>query len=153
MKKRIAFCMFALLLGGLSVSACLVVARPHPMVGVTVYAPPVEFGYQPMLYDGYVVYYTDDGIPYYWAGGVRVWVPVYARGRYVDHWRHHRRAYRHWYTKRGHYYRSRRYKSRGHALKKAEKRRHKKEKHAPELKPVKKHRLKKVKEHRLVPVD
>ena len=30
------------------------------------YGPPVEYGYQPLLYNGYVVYYTDIGEPYYW---------------------------------------------------------------------------------------
>jgi hypothetical protein len=153
MKKRIVFQVLVLVLSGLSLSACLIVARPHPVIGVTVYSPPVEYGYQPMLYDGYVVYYTDDGIPFFWNGGVRVWVPVYARARYIDHWHHHNRAYRHWYSKRGHYYKGRRYKGQGHALKKAGKHNHKKDKHEPELKPVKKHKLKKVKEHRLIPVD
>ncbi|HUU00480.1 MAG TPA: hypothetical protein VM425_03465 [Myxococcota bacterium] len=153
MKKRIVLQTFLVLFAGLSLSACLIVARPHPMIGVTVYEPPLEYGYQPMLYDGYVVYYTDDGVPFYWAGGARVWVPINTRARYIDHWRHHDRAYRHWYNKRGHYYKSRRYRGRGHALKKAEKHKLKKAKRAPELKPVKKHKLKKVEEHRLIPVD
>jgi len=96
---------------GLVLTSCVIGVRAHPVpVGVVV-GPPVEYGYQPLLYDGYVVYYTDDGIPFYWAGGVRVWVPIEFRTRYISHWRTHRHAYHNWYTHRGSYYRSRSYRS------------------------------------------
>jgi len=151
MIKRILSISVLVALCGFCFSACVVVARP-PVARVTISGPPVEYGYQPLLYDGYVVYYTDDGVPYYWAGGVRVWVPVSARLRYTDHYRHHRGAYRHWYTKRGHYYKSRRYRRHKRALKK-EKRR--KERKRPRLKKVEKNkpRLKKKDKPRLRPVD
>ncbi|HSQ08630.1 MAG TPA: hypothetical protein VLM84_13210 [Chromatiaceae bacterium] len=69
-------------------------------VGVA-YGPPVEYGYQPLLYNSYVVYYTDIGEPYYWLGGARVWVPTHARGPYLGHWRRYRHVYPTWYKHRG----------------------------------------------------
>jgi hypothetical protein len=112
MKKRMIIAFLLIATAGLVFSSCLVVARPRPVVtGAVVVGPPVEYGYQPMLYDGYVVYYTDDGIPFYWAGGVRVWVPIEYRTRYISHWRTHRHAYVKWHRHRGHHYRSRHYKS------------------------------------------
>ncbi len=116
-----------LLLGLLSLvlSGCVVGVRPMPGVAVVVHGPPpVEYGYEPILYNGYVVYYTDDGLPYYWAGGVQVWIPDHERGYYVTHWRSHRRAYREWYHHRGHEYRNQRYQlkraKKHHQLKKVE---------------------------------
>lgn len=87
-----------------------VVIVPQPAVVVTV-GPPLEAGYQPLLYDGYVVYYTDDGVPFYWAGSGQVWVPAHARARYVTHYRTHRPAYHRWHRERGQTYRTRRYRS------------------------------------------
>ena len=92
---------------GLFLASCVVYPRHHR--AVVVVGPPVEYGYQPLLYNGYVVYYNDDGIPFYWNAGVRIWVPVSYRDRYIGHWRSHRSAYRSWYKHRGHHYRDRHY--------------------------------------------
>jgi hypothetical protein len=61
------------------------------------YVEPVAVRYRPLLYDGFTVYYADDGIPYYLRGGARHWVPVHARARYISHWRSYKPAYRDWY--------------------------------------------------------
>jgi hypothetical protein len=112
MTKKMIISVLLIAAAGLVFSSCVVVARPRPVVaGAVVVGPPVEYGYQPLLYDGYVVYYTDDGIPFYWAGGVRVWVPIEFRARYISHWRSHRHAYHTWYTHRGSHYRGRTYRS------------------------------------------
>jgi hypothetical protein len=106
----IAFLLIAT--AGLIFSSCIVVGRPRPVVGATVVVgPPLEYGYQPLLYDGYVVYYTDDGVPFYWMAGTRVWVPVSFRARYISHWRSHRHSYHKWHKHRGNHYRGRHYKS------------------------------------------
>ena len=72
-------------------------------------APPPEYveGYQPMFYDGYVVYYDDVGRPYYYADGALVWVPA-ASPLYiglVNHWRVYGPAYHRWYAHYGYRYR------------------------------------------------
>jgi hypothetical protein len=110
MTRKMILALLLIATAGLIFSSCLVGIRARPVVPVAVVVgPPVEYGYQPLLYDGYVVYYTDDGIPFYWAGDVRVWVPIEFRARYVSHWRSHRQAYHSWYTHRGHSYRGRQY--------------------------------------------
>ena len=96
-------------LGGALVAGCIIPTRTVVHVG-----PPVEYGYQPMLYNGYVVYYTAAGVPFYWSRGVRVYVPVAYRAVYVDHWHTHRSAYVRWHRHRGHHYRSRHYRGRSH---------------------------------------
>jgi len=112
MTRKLIIAVLLIAAAGLVLTSCVIGVRARPVpVGAVVVGPPVEYGYQPMLYDGYVVYYTDDGIPFYWAGGVRVWVPIEFRTRYISHWRSHRRAYHTWYTHRGSHYRSRHYKS------------------------------------------
>jgi hypothetical protein len=64
-------------------------------------APPPAYvtGYEPMYYDGSVVYYDDVGRPYYYLNGAVVWVPptspLYIG--FVNHWRVYGPAYRHWY--------------------------------------------------------
>ena len=77
------------------------------------YGPPLEYGYQPLLYNGYVVYYTDIGEPYYWLGSARVWVPTYARGPYLGHWQRYRHVYPTRYKHRGAYYQTRQFHGRG----------------------------------------
>jgi hypothetical protein len=112
MKKRMIIAFLLIATAGLIFSSCIVVGRPRPVVGATVVVgPPLEYGYQPLLYDGYVVYYTDDGVPFYWMAGTRVWVPVSFRARYISHWRSHRHSYHKWHKHRGHHYRGRHYKS------------------------------------------
>jgi|GEM_PF-2791814 len=112
MTKKMIIAILLIATAGLVFSSCVVVARPRPVVGAAVVVgPPVEYGYQPLLYDGYVVYYTDDGVPFYWMAGTRVWVPIEFRTRYISHWRAHRHAYIKWHRHRGHHYRGRHYKS------------------------------------------
>lgn len=111
MNQKTRYLILAMLLfsTGILASGCIIRARVPARVVV---GPPVEYGYQPMLYEGYVVYYTDDGIPFYWSGGSMVYLPVGVRAVYVDHWRAHRAAYIRWRKHRGHYYRSRHYRGR-----------------------------------------
>jgi hypothetical protein len=128
----------------LLLSGCLVVGHPrHPVViapAAIVVGPPVEYDYQPLLYDGYVVYYTDEGVPFYWVGGVRVWVPMHLRAHYVDHYRAHRGAYLHWYQHRGGYYRARRYKRHDNQLRHDPGRQHQMgPAHKPTLRPKDQH--------------
>jgi hypothetical protein len=88
--------------------------RPYGYYGAGMYvaAPRVEFGYQPLLYDGYVVYYTDQEVPVYWANGVEVYVPVAYREVYVTHYHANRSAYLEWHAQRGPYYRGQHYERR-----------------------------------------
>jgi hypothetical protein len=68
----------------------------------------VEGGYQPMYYEGAVVYYDDGGRPYYYDGGSVRWVPAgYAHYHtYVNHYRSSYQPYRHWYTRGGYRYKA-----------------------------------------------
>ena len=55
--------------------------------------------YEPLLYDGYVVYYEGDGIPVYYVDGIMYYVPT-SHPRYhvyVRHYRRHRDQYRRWH--------------------------------------------------------
>lgn len=113
MTKKLLLAILLLAAAAMVLSSCLVVARPHPHAAVVV-GPPVEYGYQPLLYNGYVVYYDDAGIPYYWYGGSRIWIPLIERDRYVTHYHRHHSAYRTWYKHRGHHYRTQKYRHRGH---------------------------------------
>jgi hypothetical protein len=70
-------------------------------------APPeYAYGYAPVYYDGYVVYYDDVGRPYYHAGGARVWVPRTARSYpgLATHWRTFGPRYHDWYSHTGNRY-------------------------------------------------
>jgi hypothetical protein len=84
-------------------SACYVEEEAPPPVYVE--------GYEPMYYDGYVVYYDDVGRPFYYVNGVVYWVPptspVYVG--LVRHWRTYGPGYRHWYGNYGYRYRGYRY--------------------------------------------
>lgn len=79
-------------------------------------APEYAYGYPPVYYHGYVVYYDDVGRPYYYVNGAAVWVPSTVRvfPALVRHWRTYRPAYRHWYHNSGHRYRSYRFQGRRH---------------------------------------
>jgi hypothetical protein len=72
--------------------------------------PPPERveGYDPQLYDGYVVYYDDVGRPYHYYGGNVVWIQPEWPGYwgYVHHYRAYGPAYHRWYQSRGPQYRS-----------------------------------------------
>jgi hypothetical protein len=90
-----------------AVSGCTVYARPAPAVVTYQAPPPVEDGYEPQYYDGYVVYYDDVGRPYYYDGERTVFVSpnVAIYGSLVAHWRVNRVAYGRWYAHRGLAYR------------------------------------------------
>jgi len=66
--------------------------------GVRPVAVHSEVAYAPLYFDDSVVYFDDVGMPYYYDAGVVVYVPHGdARFRmYVDHYREHHEAYRHW---------------------------------------------------------
>ncbi len=137
MKRKNIFVFLMVAILGLSLSSCLVAIRPPVFPGVIVVGPPLEYGYQPLLYNGYVVYYSDDGVPFYWSGSSRVWVPVASRNQYIVHYRSHHRSYRHWHKHRGHHYQGRRYRANQKALKKTKRKPNlKKAKPQPSLKKV-----------------
>jgi hypothetical protein len=68
--------------------------------------PAYAEGYEPVYYDGHVIYYDDLGRPYYFTEGAIVWVPatspVYVR--LVNHWRFYGPAYHRWYAHYGYRY-------------------------------------------------
>jgi hypothetical protein len=71
-------------------------------------SPPVTVdGYDPLYYDGYVVYYDTVGRPFYHVGGVPYWVPRgYVRyDLYMNHYRTHWQRYHNWYGRGGYRYR------------------------------------------------
>jgi hypothetical protein len=74
--------------------------------------PVVEYGYEPVLYDGYVVYYADGGLPFIWLNGLQFWIPVVDRPFYMNHYHQHHDAYHAWYQHRGAMYREHRYSDR-----------------------------------------
>lgn len=68
------------------------------------YRRPIRTGYyNPLYYEGYVVFYDDGGRPYYYRDGRTVFVPTTYRmyNNYVSHWRTHRANYGRWYRERG----------------------------------------------------
>jgi hypothetical protein len=76
--------------------------------------PGYEYGYAPVYYDGYVVYYDDGGRPFYYANGAVVWVPgssPYYPGL-VAHWHTYGPGYRDWHAHVGPRYRG--YRFHGH---------------------------------------
>jgi hypothetical protein len=77
-------------------------------------APEYAYGYPPVYYDGYMVYYDGLGRPFYYVNGAAVWVPPTVRvyPALVQHWRTYRPAYHRWYQQRGHVYRSYRFQGR-----------------------------------------
>ena len=69
--------------------------------------PVAAYGYQPQYYNGSLVYYDNEGRPYFYdsSGGV-AWVPAASPeyAGYVGHWRAYGPAYRRWYSGYGHRY-------------------------------------------------
>ena len=82
-----------------TISACYVEGEGPP--------PSYSDGYEPVYYDGNLVYYDDIGRPFYYGGGGVVWIgpaaPVYPR--LTAHWRTRPSAYRDWYAHQGYRYR------------------------------------------------
>lgn len=110
MKQRIRSLLLMSLLWMMTVAVnagCFVAV--HPYEDDVVVGPPLEYGYEPILYNGYVVYYTDEGVPFYWYNGSQFWIPDAERPMYVTHWHRHRDSYRVWYQNRGHLYRENHY--------------------------------------------
>jgi hypothetical protein len=86
-----------MLVGSLPLAGCYV--EPE--------GPVVAEGYQPQMYNGYVVYYDGAGRPYYNYNGATMWIPEsspYYVG-YVNHWRAYGPAYNRWYAGYGARYR------------------------------------------------
>lgn len=106
MKKLLAG--LFLLASAALVTGCLVPAGSY----VRYDTPVVEYGYKPVLYDGYVVYYAGSGIPFIWLNGSQFWIPDARRPYYVSHYRQNRIAYHKWYSHRGEHYRHHRFSKR-----------------------------------------
>ncbi|MBI5482187.1 MAG: hypothetical protein HY906_25250 [Deltaproteobacteria bacterium] len=91
----------ALLTGALAGAGCYVetVSPEGVVVG--------NYGYEPMYYNGYMVYY-DGGRPFYWAGGGQVWIPATSPyyHSYIAHYRAYGPAYSRWYAGGGYRYRT-----------------------------------------------
>ena len=91
----------------LTVAAALLGVIPMAGCYGEVDEPVVAEGYTPQYYNGYVVYYDGNGLPYYYYGGQQVFIaatdPYYAG--YVDHWRAYGPAYNRWYAGYGYRYR------------------------------------------------
>lgn len=94
----------------LAIPGCLVTVSP-PAIGIA-YGPALEYGDRPLRYDGYVVYFSDHGRPYYWRRGVHRWIPDHARARYSSHWHRDQPVDRNWYRDRGSDDRAHRFKER-----------------------------------------
>jgi hypothetical protein len=101
MKKRLVLALGVL--SGIVVleDGCLI---PVQREEVVVSGPVEEYGWEPIYYDGYVVYYTDDGIPFYYMGGTQVWIPAHERYHYTERYYQRREAYHTWYQRRGREY-------------------------------------------------
>ena len=69
---------------------------------------PVAGYYTPKYYEGYVVYYDDAGLPYYYGGGRQIYVPRTSPywNTYHSHWRTNRTHYSRWNREHGNTYRS-----------------------------------------------
>jgi hypothetical protein len=89
----------AIIIAGSSASSCNIEDDMPP--------PTYVDGYEPQLYDGYVVYYDGIGRPFYYVGGAPMWVPVTSPfyGRLVAHWHTYGFAYNRWNARYGHRYR------------------------------------------------
>jgi hypothetical protein len=123
MQRKFALGALIVFAGSMWIAGCVVV-RPRGVrvaVPIPVPHPVVAVHYSPLHYSGHLVYYTSAGVPFYWNGGVRVYVPVNHRHRYVTHYQKHRRAYHEWQRKQGRHGQQDRSKS-----KKAEKRQRRK---------------------------
>jgi hypothetical protein len=91
------------------VVAALAAGAGQSLSGCVVEGPPPAYaeGYEPVYYDGYVVYYDGYGRPYYYANGAVLWVPPTAAvyPGLVAHWHTYGPAYSRWYARGGYRYR------------------------------------------------
>ena len=109
MSKVSKLLVMLMLVGGMGMvsSSCVVgVSEPAEPTLHTSY-------YRPLYYQGYPVYYSAAGLPYYYVNGATVYIPRTYVGynRYYNHWRVHRVHYRRWYRSRGYRYRRHRRRS------------------------------------------
>jgi hypothetical protein len=92
----------AVLSGALLVGGCYVetVSPEGVVVG--------NYGYEPMYFNGYMVYYDGVGRPFYYANGVQVWIPAASPyyHSYIAHYRTYGHAYARWYAGGGYRYRT-----------------------------------------------
>ena len=97
------FALIAVIAGALGATGCYADAY-----GVEGPEPVVAEGYTPQYYEGSVVYYDDYGRPFYYNGGVQVWIPESSPyyGGYVNYYRSYGPAYRRWYSGYGYRYRT-----------------------------------------------
>ncbi|PKN47524.1 MAG: hypothetical protein CVU59_02575 [Deltaproteobacteria bacterium HGW-Deltaproteobacteria-17] len=79
---------------------------PQPVVVEPVYEEPIAIedeysGWTPEYYDGYLVYFDDNGTPYYYTNGSTVYVPRTWDGytRVVTRYRSHGANYRNWHKR------------------------------------------------------
>lgn len=100
----------ALVGGGAFVSGCGSYVETDPDPGIATNY------YEPMYYQGYVVYYDNAGLPIYYVGGTRYYVPrTYVHyGLYTTHYRTYRVGYYRWNSHLGYRYRTVRYRPRYH---------------------------------------
>ncbi len=110
MKRWMKITSLAGLLSVAALSGGCIIAPPR--VRTTVHAPmPTTVatvpGYNPMYYEGYVIYYDDIGRPMYYANGAPYYVPAtYPRYQsYVQHYHTYRVPYQRWYGTHGVQYR------------------------------------------------
>ena len=90
----------AVLAGSMSIAGCYVETVGPEGVAVG------NYGYDPIYYNGYMVYY-DAGRPFYYLNGAVVWIspadPYY--NTYITHWRTYGAYYGRWYGAYGARYR------------------------------------------------
>jgi hypothetical protein len=86
---------------GFSFSGCVVSVDPAPVSVGTSY-------YNPMYYNGYVVYYDTVGRPIYYVGGSMYYIPsTYVHYHALTgHYATYRGNYHRWYGAQGHRYRT-----------------------------------------------
>ena len=98
----IGIAMAAVMTFGLA--SCVVSAEPAPVAASSSTADE----YSPLYHDGYVVYFSNAGLPYYYLNGAMVWIPSTHPfyGRYVGYYGRHRHHYWRWNRTHGRRYRT-----------------------------------------------
>jgi hypothetical protein len=94
-----------LLAGAGLATGCVVPVSGH----VQYEGPAAEFGYTPVLFSGYVVYYADGGVPFIWLNGAQFWIPTAERHYYEAYYRQYSGEYSAWYRRHGDSHRGHRY--------------------------------------------
>jgi len=101
-------------LGMLAIGVAMSMSGCYAEAEGTIPPPQYEYGYAPVYYDGYVVYYDEAGRPYYYLNGAVQFVPqtspLYLG--LVAHWNAFGPHYRDWNVHAGERYRT--YRFHGH---------------------------------------